>query len=42
MYSPFESVGERALATAAGVNLRFDDDINIAEFARNLLRFIKC
>ena len=42
MYAAFESVGERALAAAAGVNLRFDDDINITEFARDLLRFIKC
>ena len=40
MYSPFESVCERAFATAAGVNLRFNDDINVAEFARNLLRFV--
>src|SRR6266487_3283749 len=41
MHSSFESVRECALAASAGMNLRFDDDIDIAEFARDLLRLVK-
>ena len=41
MDSAFESICERALATPAGVNLRFNNDVNIAKFARDLLRFVK-
>src|SRR6266508_65393 len=41
MHAPFESVRECALAASAGVNLRFNDDIDIAEFPRDLLRLVK-
>src|SRR4026209_2087006 len=41
MHSSFEAVGECALAASAGVNLRFNHNIDIAEFARHLLRLLK-
>ena len=41
MYPAFESIFERALAASAGVNLRLNNNIDIAEFARDLFRVVK-
>src|SRR5205823_11734087 len=42
MHSALESVRERTLATAASVNLRFNDNLNIAQLACDLLRLVEC
>src|SRR6266480_5529132 len=41
MYTTFESILERALAPSTGVNLRLNNNIDIAEFTRDLFCFIK-
>ena len=41
LHAAFESVFECALAAPTGVNLRFDDHLNVAQFACDLLRFIE-
>src|SRR5437867_110354 len=41
MHSPFEPVLEYSFASAAGMDLRFDDNFDIAELARDLFRFIE-
>ena len=42
MYAALKSILETALAAPAGVNLRFNYNIAIAQFTRDLLRFIEC
>src|SRR5439155_19715247 len=42
MHSALESVRERTLATSASVNLRFNDNLNIAQLACDLLRLVEC
>ena len=42
MNATFESVFERSLAAAAGVNLRLHDNLDVSELARDLFRFIEC
>jgi len=42
MNSTFESVLECSFAASARVNLRFNNDLDITQFAGDLLRFIEC
>jgi hypothetical protein len=39
--SAFEPILELSLASSAGMNLRFNDNFNVAKLARDLFRFIK-
>src|SRR5207247_10685451 len=41
MHSAFEPVLEYSFAPAAGMYLRFDDNFDITELARDLFRFIE-
>ena len=40
VHAAFEPILERPLAAAAGVDLRLDDDVLLAEFARDRFRFL--
>ena len=42
MHSALESVRERTLATSASVNLSFNDNLNIAQLACDLLSLVEC
>jgi hypothetical protein len=41
VHSAFESILELPLASAAGMNLCFNDNFNVAKLARDLFRFIE-
>jgi hypothetical protein len=41
MYTTLESILECALAPSTGVNLRLNNNIDIAEFTRDLFRIVK-
>src|SRR5215469_128129 len=41
MNAAFESIFKRSLSASASVNLRLNDNIDIAQFASDLLRFIQ-
>jgi hypothetical protein len=41
MYTTLESILECALAPSTGVNLRLNNNIDIAEFTRDLFRLVK-